>query len=77
MAKRIIKKFGIDTFRVIEEEPERLAEIKGISERKANEIGVQFIEKQAMREALMFLSEFGISPALAVKIFNEYGRSGI
>lgn len=74
MAKRILKKFGKDTFRVIEEEPERLAEIKGISERKANEIGVQFIEKQAMREALMFLSEFGISPNLAVKIFNEYGQ---
>ncbi len=74
MAKRIIKKFGTDAFRVIEEEPERLAEIKGISERKANEIGVQFIEKQAMREALMFLSEFGISPNLAVKIFNEYGQ---
>lgn len=74
MAKRIIKKFGLDTFRMIEEEPERLAEIKGISERKAREIGVQFIEKQAMREALMFLSEFGISPNLAVKIFNEYGQ---
>lgn len=74
MAKRIIKKFGKDTFRVIEEEPERLSEIKGISERKANEIGVQFIEKQAMREALMFLSEFGISSNLAVKIFNEYGQ---
>lgn len=74
MAKRIIKKFGMDTFRIMEEEPERLSEIKGISERKANEIGVQFIEKQAMREALMFLSEFGISPNLAVKIFNEYGQ---
>ncbi len=74
MAKRIIKAFGKDTFRIMEEEPERLAEIKGISERKANEIGVQFIEKQAMREALMFLSEFGISPNLAVKIFNEYGQ---
>ena len=74
MAKRIIKKFGKDTFRIMEEEPERLAEIKGISERKANEIGVQFIEKQAMREALMFLSEFGVSPNLAVKIFNEYGQ---
>ena len=74
MAKRIMKKFGMDAFRVIEEEPERLAEIKGISERKANEIGVQFIEKQAMREALMFLSDFGISPNLAVKIFNEYGQ---
>lgn len=74
MAKRIIKKFGKDTFRIIEEEPERLAEIKGISERKANEIGVQFIEKQAMREALIFLSEYGISPNLAVKIFDEYGQ---
>lgn len=74
MAKRIIKKFGKDTFRVMEEEPERLSEIKGISGRKANEIGVQFIEKQAMREALMFLSEFGITPNLAVKIFNEYGQ---
>lgn len=74
MAKRIMKKFGKDAFRIIEEEPERLAEIKGISERKANEIGVQFVEKQAMREALMFLSEFGVSPNLAVKIFNEYGQ---
>ena len=74
MAKRIIKTFGKDTFRIMEQEPERLAEIKGISERKANEIGVQFIEKQALREALMFLSEFGISPNLSVKIFNEYGQ---
>lgn len=74
MAKRIIKKFGKDTFRIMEEQPERLAEIKGISERKANEIGVCFIEKQAMREGIMFLSEFGISANLSVKIFNEYGQ---
>ncbi len=73
MAKRIIKKFGQDTFKIIENEPERLAEIKGISERKANEIGVQFIEKQEMREALMFLSKYGISSALSVKIYTEYG----
>ncbi len=74
MAKRIIKKFGKDTFQIIEEQPERLAEIKGISERKANEIGVCFIEKQAMREGIMFLSQFGISANLSVKIFNEYGQ---
>lgn len=73
MAKRIIKKFKMDTFRIIEQEPERLAEIKGISERKANEIGVQFVEKQEMREALMFLSKYGISSTLAVKIYTEYG----
>lgn len=74
MAKRIIKTFGKDTFKIIEEQPERLSEIKGISERKANEIGVSFIEKQAMREAVMFLGDFGISPNLSVKIFNEYGQ---
>lgn len=74
MAKRIIKKFGKNTFQIMEEQPERLAEIKGISERKANEIGVCFIEKQAMREAIMFLSDFGISANLSVKIFNEYGQ---
>lgn len=74
MAKRIIKKFGKDTFKIMEEQPERLAEIKGISERKANEIGVCFIEKQAMREAIMFLSDFGISANLSVKIFDEYGQ---
>lgn len=74
MAKRIVKTFGKDTFRIMEEEPERLSEIKGISERKANEIGIMFIEKQAMREALMFLSQFGITPNLAVKIFDQYGQ---
>lgn len=74
MAKRIIREFREDTFRVMEEEPERLAEIKGISERKAREIGVQFLEKQEMRQALMFLSEFGISPNLSVKIYDEYGQ---
>lgn len=74
MAKRMVQKFGKEIFKIIEEEPERLAEIKGISEKKANEIGVQFIEKQEMREALMFLSEYGISPNLSVKIFNEYGQ---
>ena len=73
MAKRIVKKFGKDTFKIIEVEPERLAEIKGISERKAREIGLMFIEKQEMREALMFLSKYGISSNLAVKIYTEYG----
>ena len=73
LAKRIIKKFKDDTFRVIEEEPERLSEVKGISEKKAREIGIQFREKQQMRDALMFLSQYGISPQLAVKIYEEYG----
>lgn len=73
LAARIVKKFGSDTFRIIEEEPERLAEIKGISERKAREIALQMIEKKDMREAFVFLQRYGISNTLAVKIYNRYG----
>lgn len=73
LAARIVKKFGDDTFRIIEEEPERLAEIKGISERKAQEIGLQMEEKKDLREALVYLQQFGISNTLAVKIYNTYG----
>ena len=73
LAKRIIKKFKGDTFRIMEEEPERLAEIKGISLKKAMDIAVQFQGKQDMRHAMMFLSEFGISNQMAVRIYGEYG----
>lgn len=74
LAKHIIKKFKRDTFRIIEFEPERLSEIKGISERKAREIGVQFHESREIRQALMFLGKYGISSHLAVRIYNEYGN---
>lgn len=73
LAARIVKKFGDDTFRIIEEEPERLAEVKGISERKAQEIAVQMEEKKDLREALVYLQKYGISNTLAVKIYNTYG----
>lgn len=73
IAKRITKKFKMDTFRIIEEEPERLAEVKGITEKKARTIAVEFNEKQEMRQAMMFLSGYGINHNLAVKIFKEYG----
>lgn len=75
LAARIVKKFGSDTFRIIEEEPERLSEIKGISERKAREIGLQAEEKKDMREAMVFLQQYGISNTLAVKIYNTYGMN--
>lgn len=73
MAARIVRAFGSETFRIIEEEPERLAEVKGISERKAREIAVQMSEKKDMREAFVFLQRYGISNTLAVKIYNQYG----
>lgn len=72
LAARIVKKFGDDTLRIIEEEPERLAEIKGISERKAMEIAVAMEEKKELRECLVFLAKFGISNTMAVKIYNKY-----
>ncbi len=74
MAARIVKKFKGDTFRIIEEEPERLAEIKGISPNKAQEIATQMAEKKNLRQALMFLQQYGISLNLSVKIYNKYGE---
>lgn len=73
LAARIVKRFGNDTIRIIEEEPERLVEIKGISERIAREIAEQMEEKKDVREAMIFLQKYGISNALAVKIYNHYG----
>ncbi|MBQ7776774.1 MAG: ATP-dependent RecD-like DNA helicase [Lachnospiraceae bacterium] len=75
LAKRIVKKFGDDTFRIIEEEPERLAEIKGISERKAREIAEQMEERKDLRDALVYLQQFGISNTLAIRIFDTYGTN--
>ena len=74
LAARIVKKFKKDTFRIIEEEPERLAEIKGISERKAREIYQQFHEKQDLRQAMLFLAKYGITTALALRIYKQYGE---
>lgn len=74
LAARIVKKFKEDTFRIIEEEPERLSEIKGISDRMAKDIYSQFEEKREMRSAMLFLQQYNITGNLAVKIFTEYGQ---
>ena len=74
LATRIVKRFGDQTFRIIEEEPERLAEVKGISDRKAREIAVQMVEKRDMRNAMLFLQQYGISMALSIKIYQAYGQ---
>lgn len=75
LAGRIVLKFKEDTFRIIEEEPERLAEIKGISERMAREIAEQLEEKKDMRKAMIYLQKYGITISLAVKIYEHYGNS--
>lgn len=73
LAARIVRHFKEDTFRVIEEEPERLVEVKGISERIAREIAIQFEEKRELRNAMLFLQQYGISLNLGVKIYKKYG----
>ena len=74
LAARIIRKFGENTFRIIEEEPKRWAEVKGISERKAKEIADQVVGKQEMRQAMIFLQQYGISQSLGAKIYQAYGQ---
>ena len=73
LAARIVRRFKADTLRILEEEPERLAEVKGISEKMAMAIGEQIEEKKDMRQAMMFLQNYGISMNLAAKIYQEYG----
>lgn len=72
LAKRIVDEFGKDTFRIMEEEPEMLEKIKGITLRKAQEIGVLMLEKRGYRDAMVFLGKYGIGNALAIKIYSFY-----
>lgn len=73
LAENIVRHFGDDTFRIMEEEPERLAEIKGISLKKAMDIAEQLVAKRDMRKAMIFLQQFGIAMKLANKIYSQYG----
>lgn len=75
LAARIVRHFGDDTLRIMEEEPERLAEIKGISDKKAREIAEQMQEKQDVRKAMLFLQQYGIGAALGAKIYSFYGQA--
>lgn len=74
LAKRIVKKFGNRTMEILEKEPERLIEIKGISERIARDISEQFTDKKDVRDAFIFLQGYGIGNNLAVKIYEKYGN---
>lgn len=75
LAGRIVRRFKEETFRIIEEEPERLSEIKGISEQKAREIALQVEEKKEMRQAMIYLQKYGVSTTLAAKIYQHYGQN--
>lgn len=74
LAKRIVQKFGDDTFSIMSREPERLSEVKGISLRKAVEISESFEAVAGMRRAVMFLQQYGISNLMALRIYEKYGE---
>ena len=74
LAARVVKKFGDETLRILEEEPERLAEVKGISVRKAREIAQQVDGQRNMRRAMIFLQNYGITLTMSVKIYNKYNE---
>lgn len=74
LAARIIKSFGEDTMRILDEEPERLSEVKGISQRMARAIAAQLMEKKDVRDAMIYLQQYGIGGRKAVKIWEAYGE---
>ena len=72
LAARVVRAFGDETLKILEEEPERLAEVKGISAKKAREIAKQVDGQRNMRRAMIFLQNYGITLATSVKIYNRY-----
>jgi exodeoxyribonuclease V alpha subunit len=77
MAKRIVDKFGLDTFDIIEENPERLTEAEGIGPIRTERITKAWQEQKQIREVMVFLQGHEISPAYAVKIFRAYGDKSV
>ena len=75
LAGRIVRKFGEDTMHILDEEPERLSEVKGISDRMAREVAVQLAEKRDIRDAMICLQKYGIGGRKALKIWEAYGEN--
>ena len=71
-AKKIVEKFGADTLDILEYTPQKLAQINGISEKKAVEIGFSFKEHREVQNTIMFLQGFNITTNMALKIYNVY-----
>jgi exodeoxyribonuclease V alpha subunit len=76
-AERIVGHFGLDTLRVIEEEPGRLIEVPGLGPKRTAKITAAWEEQKAIKEVMVFLQGVGVSTSLAVKIFKKYGDASI
>ena len=76
-AKRIINHFGDSALEIIRDCPERLAEIKGISEQKAINIHNQYIEQIGLQQVISYLGQYGINTSLAFKVYNHFGIKSV
>lgn len=76
-ANKIWEAFGEDTLRILEEEPERLAEIKGISLERARQIGEDFASQFGLREVMLALGEYGLTPNEAIRCFKKWGTGTV
>lgn len=76
-AEAIVNRFGVDSLQVIEHEPERLLEIRGITPDRLDEIKMGYAESKVMRELLLLLAPFKVTPATAMKIYEYFGPGGV
>ena len=76
LAENIVKRFGKDSLSVLEKEPERYLEIRGISENKLEEIRQSYLESHALKDIMILLSPFKVTPKTAMKIYQELGPAG-
>ncbi len=77
LAERIVDHFGADALRVIEEQPERLAEVPSLGPKRTRSITAAWEEQRAIKEVMLFLQGMGVSTSLAVRIYREYGDGSI
>ena len=77
MARRIVRHFGLDTLRVIDEEPDRLLEVLGIGPKRLALIKAAWEEQRHIKDVMVFLQSHGVSTGLAVKIYKQYGKDAI
>jgi len=77
MAKRLVSKFGLETFNIIETDGKRLREVEGIGDRRIEMISKAWDDQKEIRGVMVFLQDKGVSPAYAARIFKQYGRESV
>lgn len=76
-AARIVERFGVDTLNIIDQHPEKLLEVQGLGGKRLDKIKQCWSEQKSIREVMVFLQTYGVSPAYAQKIFKSYGDQSI